>query len=131
MTFADNSIYDRNFQQVAQKGEEYATNYIKRSQNAHVLSISVGNSYSEDQLMHKFLDNFHRGGNYSSQIARHQAELRREEKITDKKSLNISSLQTDCLSLDSSSGFGRNSERANTVQRNFTFCGGGNHSAEK
>ena len=64
-------------------------NYIKIFQNAHDLSISVGNSHSEDQLMHKFLDNFHQGGKYSAQIASHQAELRREEKFTDKKSLNI------------------------------------------
>ena len=71
-------------------------NYIKRFQNAQASSVSVGNSYSEDQLMHTFLDNFHQGGKYSAQIAR------REEKITDKKVLNISSLQTDYLNLDSS-----------------------------
>ena len=45
--------------------------------------------------------------------------------------MNISSLQTDYLNLDSSSGFGRNSEIAHAVQTNFTFCGGTNHSAEK
>ena len=53
------------------------------------MSVSVGNSYSEDQLMHTFLDNFHHGGKYSAQIASHQAELRREEKLTDQKYLNI------------------------------------------
>ena len=57
--------------------------------------------------------------------------MRREETFTDQKSLNISSLQTDLLNLDSSSGFGRNSERAHSVQKNCTFCGGVNHSAEK
>ena len=87
-------------------------NYIKIFQNAHALSIYVGNYYSEDQLMHTFLDNFHQGGKYSAQIASHQAELRREEKFTDQKSMNISSLQTDYLNLDSSSGFGRDSKRA-------------------
>ena len=60
-------------------------NYIKRFQNAHDLSISVGNYYSEDQLMHTFMDNFHQGGKYSAQIASHHAELRREENFTDKK----------------------------------------------
>ena len=74
--------------------------------------------------MYTFLDNFHQGGKYSAQIAIHQAELRREEKFTDQKSLNISSLQTDYLNLDSSSGFGRNSERAHAVQTKCTFCGG-------
>ena len=64
-------------------------NYIKRFQNAEALSFSKGNSYSEDQIMHKFLDKFHQGGKYSAQIARHQAELRREEIFTDKKSLSI------------------------------------------
>ena len=75
MTFADKSRYDRNFQQVTHKGGESAINYIKRFQNAHALSVSVGKSYSEDQLMHTFLDNFHQGGKYSAQIASHQAEL--------------------------------------------------------
>ena len=35
--------------------------YIIIFQNAHAISISVGNSYSEDQLMHTFMDNFHQG----------------------------------------------------------------------
>ena len=116
MTFADKSRYDRTFQQVIDKGGECAINYINIFQNAHVLSVSVGNRYSEDQLMHIFLDNFHQGGKYSAHIASHQAELRREETFTDQKSLNISSLQTDYLNLDSSSGSGRNSERAHAVQ---------------
>ena len=64
------------------KGGESAINYIKMFQNAHALSVSVGNSYYEDKLMHTFLDNFHQGGKYSAQIASHQAELRREEKFT-------------------------------------------------
>ena len=76
ITFADESRYDSNFQQVTHKGGESAINYIKIFQNAHALSISVGNFYSEDQLMHTFLDNFHQGGEYSTQIASHQAELR-------------------------------------------------------
>ena len=83
MTFADKSIYDRTFQQVTHKGGESEINYIKRFQNAHALSVSVGNRYSEDQLMHTFLDNFYQGGKYSAQISSHQAELRREEKFTD------------------------------------------------
>ena len=69
MTFADKSRYDRTFQQVTHRGGESAINYIKLFQNAHALSVSVGNSYSKDQLMHIFLDNFHQGGKYSAQIA--------------------------------------------------------------
>ena len=132
MTFADKSRYDRNFQQVTHKGGEYAINYIKRFQNAHALSVSVGNSYSEDQIINKFLDNFHQGGKYSAQLASHQVELRREETFTDQKSLNISSLHTDYLNLDiSSSGYSRHSERAHSVKAKCTSCGGNNHSAEK
>ena len=82
--------------------------------------------------MHTFVDNFHQSGKYSAQISSHQAELRREEKFTDQKSLNIYSLQTDYLNLDSSiSGSSRHSERAQSVQAKCTFCGGNNHSAEK
>ena len=66
--------------------------------------------------MHIFLDNFHQGGKYTSQIASHQAELRREETFTDQKSSSISSLNTTYLNLDNSSGSGRNNERANIVQ---------------
>ena len=121
MTFADKSRHDRTFQQVTHKGGESEINYIKWFQNAHALSVSVGNSYSEDQLMHTFLDNFHQGEKYSAQIASHQAELRREEKFTDQKSLNISSLQTDYLNLDSSSGSSRNSERAYAVHPSAHF----------
>ena len=87
MTFSDKSIYDRTFQQVTHKRGEYAIKYIKRFQNSHALSVSVGNSYSEDQLMHTFMDNFHQGGKYSAQIASHQAELKIEEKFTDQKLL--------------------------------------------
>ena len=67
-------------------------NYIKILKNAKGLLVSVGTSYSEDQLIHIFLDNFHRVGKYSARIASHQAELRREKKLTDQKSLYISSL---------------------------------------
>ena len=58
--------------------------------------------------MHIFLDKFHQDGKYNTQIAIHQAELRREEKFTDQKSLSITSLQTDYLNLDRHLGSGRN-----------------------
>ena len=45
--------------------------------------------------------------------------------------MNISSLQTDYQNIDSSSGFGSNSERAHSVHTKCIFCGGTNHSAEK
>ena len=111
------------------KEGESAINYIKTFQNAQALSVSVGNRYSEDQIMHIFLDNFHQSGKYSAQLASHQAELRGEEKFTDQKYLNISSLLTDYLNLDSSvSGSSRHNERAHYVQTKCTFCGINNHS---
>ena len=78
VTFYDKSRYDRIFQQVTHKGGESAMDYIKRFQNAEDLSVSVGISYPEYQMMHTFMDNFHQGGKYSAQLASHQAELRRE-----------------------------------------------------
>ena len=92
MTFSVKSRYDRTFQHVTHKGGESAINCINRFQNAQTLSVSLGNSYSEDQLMHTFLDNFHKCGKYSAQLARHQVELRKEEKFPDKKPLKFSSL---------------------------------------
>ena len=82
MTFYNKSRYDRIFQQVTDKGRESAINYIKIFQNVQALSVLLGNTYSEDQLMHRFLDNFHQGGKYSNQIASHQGKLRREESFT-------------------------------------------------
>ena len=104
---------------------------IFKKQNAQALSVSLGNSYSEDQIMHTFLDNFHQSGKYSAQLASHQAELRREEKYPDQKCLNISSLQTDYLNLDSSvSGSIRHNEKANYIQTKFTYWGLNNHYVE-
>ena len=68
MTFADKSSYGRIFQQVT---------HNKIFQNAQDLSVSVGNTYSEYQPMHTFLDNFHQERRYSYQIASHQVEFRR------------------------------------------------------
>ena len=73
MTFSEKSRYDKHFQQVTHKVGESAMNYINIFQNVQALSVSVGNTYSEDQLMHMFLDNFHQGGKFPSQIASHQA----------------------------------------------------------
>ena len=63
MNFAEKKRYGRIFHQVTHKGGELAMNYIKIFQNSQALSVSVGTTYSEDQLMHIFLDNFHQGGN--------------------------------------------------------------------
>ena len=64
-------------------------NYVKIFKNVQALSVSVGNTYLEYQLMHTFLDNFHQGGKYSSQMNSHQADLRRKEKFTDQKYLSF------------------------------------------
>ena len=44
MNFSEKSRYDISFQQVTHKVGGSAINYIKIFQNAHALSISVGNS---------------------------------------------------------------------------------------
>ena len=44
-------------------------NYIRIFNNAHAMSIKVGNFYSEDQLMHIFLYKFHQDGNNSAKIS--------------------------------------------------------------
>ena len=108
MTFAEKRRYGRPFHQVTNKIWQLSMNYIKIFQNTRALSISVGSSYSEDQLMHIFLDNFHLSGKYTAHITRHQADLRKEEKFTDQKYSSITFPQTDYLNLDSISGSGRN-----------------------
>ena len=52
MNFSDKSRYNRLLQKVTHKGVESAMNYINGFQNEHNLSVSVGNRYSGDQLMH-------------------------------------------------------------------------------
>ena len=83
MIFSEKIRYDSILQQVTYKRGEPEINYIEIFHNAQASSVSVGNTYSEDQLMHTFLDNFYQCGKYSAQIASHQAELRREEEFTD------------------------------------------------
>ena len=80
MTFYYQSRYNRLFQQVAHKVGESEIKYIKIFQNDEDFSISVVNSYTEDQMMHTFLENFQQGGNYSANIEIHQEELKREKK---------------------------------------------------
>ena len=62
----------------------------------------MGNRYTEDQLIHTFLDNLQQGEKHSTKIASHQVELRREEILIDQKSLSISDLIIDYLNLDNS-----------------------------
>ena len=81
--------------------------------------------------MQIFLDDFHQGVKYSSQIAIHQAELRREGNCTDQNYLSVSSLHTDYINIDRSSGSGKNSKRGNPIKTKCNFCGGANHSVEK
>ena len=77
--------------------------------------------------MHIFFDNFHQGVKCTAKMSIQQAELRREEILTDQKYLFITSLQTDYLSLDSNSGSDKNDEGAKIVQIKCTFCAGANY----
>ena len=70
-------------------------NYIKIFQNTQALSVSVGNTYPEDQLMHIVLDKFHQGGTFYARIANHQVQLRREGKFTDQIYIYIYIILTD------------------------------------
>ena len=89
MTLADKSRHYRHFQQVTHKGGEPAMNYINIFQNSQDLSASVGNNYSENQLVYIFLENFHQSGKYSAQIDSYQEELRRKLKFTNQQFLSF------------------------------------------
>ena len=77
--------------------------------------------------MHNFLDNLQQGGTYSSFIAIHQADLRREENLIDQKLLSISNLQIRYLNLDNSV---KNNGRDDFSQSRCSYCGG-SHPTEK
>ena len=87
--------------------KESAINYIKIFQNAHTLSVSVGDSYSEDQMMHKFLDNLHQVFKIFCSNSQPPGRVKEKNVFTDQKYLSISSLQTNYLNLGSSPGFGK------------------------
>ena len=114
-------MYNRVFRQVVQKEGESEIKYIKRFQNTKALEISVGNSYTEYQLMHTLLENLQQVGKYSAQIEIYQAQMRREEKFIDQKLLSISDLQIDYLNLDNLVG---NNDRENFAQSRCSHCGG-------
>ena len=73
MTFSDQSIYNRMSQKVVHKGGESEISYMKIFQNDKALEISVGNIYTENQLIRTFLENFQQYRKYSDQIAIHRA----------------------------------------------------------
>ena len=57
MKFSDQYRYNIMIQKVMQKEEESALNYIKLIQNAKALVLSMGNSYTKNQLMLTFFKN--------------------------------------------------------------------------
>ena len=65
--------------------------------------------------MHICVNNFHQGGKYIAQIASDQEELLIEGKYTELKYLSITSIYTDYINLDGSSGFCKNNEKSNIV----------------
>ena len=73
MIFAEKIRYNRQFWKVVHKVGESEIKYINIFHTDKALAVSVGNSYFEDQLMHTFLEIFQQGGEYSAQIASHQA----------------------------------------------------------
>ena len=66
MDIFDKISYSRIFHHVFQKEGYSSINYKKIFQNGKASEISVVNSYSEDQSVHTFLDNFWKGERYSA-----------------------------------------------------------------
>ena len=81
VTFADKKRYDNFFQAVTHKHGESALNYIKRFHKAKTMAASVGNKYSEEDLMQTFVDNFQSPGKYAAQQAQQLSESRKASKL--------------------------------------------------
>ena len=90
------------FQNVVHKRGESEIKYIKIFKNYKALAISVGNSYTEDQMIQNFLDNLKQGGKYSLSDRNTPRRIEKRRKIIDQKSLSISELQIDYFNLDNS-----------------------------
>ena len=102
MNFFDQIIYNIMFQNVVHKRGESEIKYIKIFKNYKALAISVGNSYTEDQMIQNFLDNLKQGGKYSLSDRNTPRRIEKRRKIIDQKSLSISELQIDYFNLDNS-----------------------------
>ena len=98
MTLADQSRYNRLVWKVIQKVGESEINYIKIFQYDKALAISVGNIYSEDQLMHTFLEHFQQGKKNCS-YRNLPSRIKEIRKHFYQKLLSISALQIDHLGL--------------------------------
>ena len=77
VTFVDKKRYNKLFQAVTHKHRESALNYIKRFHKAKTMAASVGNKYSEEDLMQTFVDNFQSPGKYAAQQVQQHSELRK------------------------------------------------------
>ena len=62
MTFPEQIRYNKMFHQVVYKGGDSETNYNKQFHIDKAMEISVGNSSTEDQLMHNFVKKFQQFG---------------------------------------------------------------------
>ena len=72
IAFADIQRFDQIFRQYSHCTGETANGYMERFHAAMSLAPSVDNVYTEQQLMHLCLDNFHNPGHiYSTQVTQH------------------------------------------------------------
>ena len=80
--------------------------------------------------MHTFMNRFHQGGKYSSQISSHQAELRRREKLLIKNVYLFHPYRMTIYILTEFQVVVKIA-RKNIVQKKCAVLGGANHYAEK
>ena len=74
----DTLTYNNYFTNVRQLNNESAISYISRFRDAMLLATSVGNSYSEGELIDLFLNGVNRDSKYSSQALALQSDRRHE-----------------------------------------------------
>ena len=96
-------------------------NYIKKYQNAQDISVSLGNNYSEDHLMHILLDKFHQGREVYCTDIKPPGRLKKRGKFYWPKIFIYLISTYWFLNIDSSAGYGKNNWRENIVQKNALF----------
>ena len=92
------------------------TKYIPRFRDAKLLAKSVGMTYSQKEIIDKFLNSLYRSTLYASSILNFQTQRRNEELAAgySHAALTLSEIEMSLLSLDENNGGRHNAHSVNT-----------------
>ena len=116
ITPQDKINYENYFNSTKQGQSESVTKYIPRFRDAKLLAKSVGVTYSQTQIIDKFLNSLHRSTLYASSILNFQTQRRNEELTAgySNAALTLSEIEMSLLSLDENNSGRQNAHSVHT-----------------